>query len=532
MLVKVDRGGGDGWTRSGRACLLLVALGVMGTLGCEPLDDRPEGPGQAEEAGVAGGAAVEGASAVGPEELQELAERALEGTEVSENADVLLDEIGARMSALPSGDEAEAFAYDRFEAYGLEEVRRETFDLLAWDRGDAHVEIVEPADAGISGEDLSILSLGHVGSFDVEAPLVDAGYGTAEEIEALGDEVDGAVVLVDVGQPDDYGRGVHRTEKITLATEAGAEGWIQVNTQEGPRIPVGVATLGDEPADIPALAGDRASGEALRDALTSADADQEDLTVRLTVDNWMERSTADNILGEIPGQTDEAIIVGGHLDSWDLATGALDNGSGSLAVLDVARALAEHVERTGEQPLRTIRFALWMGEELGLYGSIAHVDRHVEEGTVGHYAATLNLDVVSEPTGLGAMGRPEAEPVLTPVLEALEGVDDLELSDDISTGGGIYSDHQPFLLEGLPVLTVQTQHLPEASGVGHTHDDTRDILDEPGISASAAVSSALLWSVANDPDLAVERWEDEETAERLEELDVRDPLERAGQWPW
>ncbi len=495
-------------------CCALLLLGA----GCaEPPEDLP-----ADADAPAVEAAAEAPTA---QELAALVERSLEGSQVQVNADTLLDVIGARVSALPSGDSAEAFVERRLEAYAVPRVWRESFPFLAWDRRDASLEAVRP-EGGVEGE-LSILSLGHVGSYEVEAPLVDAGYGTAEEIEALGDRVEGAIVLADVGAPEGYGRGVHRTEKVTLATEAGAVGFIQLNTQEGPRIPVGVATLGDEETEIPAVAADQASGQALRGAL----AGQQPVVVRLSVDNWMERAEADNVLGEIPGQSDEIILVGAHLDSWDLAQGAVDNGSGTLAVLDLARALAEHVEATGEVPYRTIRFAFWMGEELGLYGSRHYVETRLDDDRIQRYAAILNLDVVGEPVGLGAMGRPDAEPFLQPVLEgvAQAGID---LDEAVGTGGGIYSDHQPFLMQGVPVLTVRSQQRAEAAGVGHTIDDTRDVIDEPGIARSAAVSAALLWAAANAPDLELERWSEEEIGRRLEELGVRDPLERAGEWRW
>lgn len=456
--------------------------------------------------------------------LQEIALRSLDASRVPANADVLLDEIGARMSALPSGEAAQDFVEEELRAMGVPRVEREPFEFLAWDRGEARLRV-----AGADGDEtpsLDVLSLGHVGSHEVEARLVDAGFGTAEEIEALGDEVDGAIVLADVGQPEGYGRGVHRTEKITLATEAGAVGFVQLNTREGPRIPVGVATMGDEPAQIPAVAGTRSTGEELR-----ARMEEGEVRVALFVENWMERSMAENVVGEIPGEGDEVVLVGAHLDSWDLATGALDNGSGTLAVLDIARVLSAHVERTGQPPRRTIRFAFWMGEELGLYGSIAHVEQRVASSELDRYAAILNLDVVGAPTGLGAMGRPEAAPFLAAVRDALVSVD-FELASEHPTGGGIYSDHQPFLLEGVPVVTLQSRQRPEASGVMHTHDDVRDVLDEPGIARSAAVSAALLWALANEPELPMARWGHEETGTQLEALGVRDPLERAGNWRW
>jgi carboxypeptidase Q len=321
---------------------------------------------------------------------------------------------------------------------------------------------------------------------------------------------------------------VHRTEKVTLATRAGAVAFIQLNTQPGPLIPIGVATMGDYATRIPAGAADHESGVALRAALASTDAD---VVVRLAVENWMERATAANVLADLPGRTSDVILVGAHLDSWDLATGAVDNGSGTLAVLDAARALAEHARRTGETPLRTIRFAFWMGEELGLYGSRHHVQQRLASGELERYVAVLNMDVIGEPLGFAAMGRPEAATVIAPVVASLRAAG-LPLRAGVNTAGGLYSDHQPFLLQGVAVLAIDTRLPPQAAGVGHTTADTRDRIDERGISRSAAAAAALLWTLANHPEPGLPRWAEAGIGRRLEALGLRDPLERAGEWRW
>jgi carboxypeptidase Q len=452
--------------------------------------------------------------------------RSLEISPMPFHADTLLEVIGARVSALPSGDSAEVFVARRLQAMGLEDVTLEPFHLLAWDRREASLAVVEPR--GAVRESLNILSLGHVGSFDVTAPLMDAGYGTAEEITELGERVQGTIVMVDVGSPPGYGRGVHRTEKVTLATGAGAVGFLQVNNREGPLVPIGVATMGDYETGIPAVAADHATGARLREALAQAGGE---VRVRLQISNWMERSRARNVLAQIPGETDEIVLVGAHLDSWDLAQGAVDNGSGTLATLDAAAALADHVRRTGERPLRTIRFAFWMGEELGLYGSRAHVDDRLEDGRLARYAAVLNLDVVGAPVGFGAMGRPEAEPLLRRVRDALVEAG-FELDDQLPTGGSLYSDHQPFLMRGIPIVTIRSRQRPEAAGASHTTADLREVLDEAGMARSAGVAAALLWAVANEPELGWARWPEAEMGPRLEALGLRDPLERAGEWRW
>ncbi|TVP46442.1 MAG: M28 family peptidase [Gemmatimonadales bacterium] len=502
------RAAGTRCSRTGTGVLLAVVLGACGA--------------PADEGGIR--AAGTGASDLEHFEVGELARTAQRENRVSEFGDGLLDDIGARLSGLPSGEAAQDWVEARFREFGLDRVHQEPFDLLAWDRERAEFTVVESA-SGLEGR-LGILSLGHVGSHEVEGPLLDAGFGTAEEIRELGDAVRGTVVMVDVSSPPGYGRGVHRTEKVTLATEAGAIGFLQVNNREGDLVPIGVATMGDVPTEIPAVAADLATGTRLREAL-----DAGPVRVRLEVENWMERTTASNVLGEIRGETDEVIVIGAHLDSWDLAQGAVDNGSGSMAVLDLARALAAHVERTGERPGRTIRFALWMGEELGLYGSRAYVEARLADGTLDRHVATLNLDVVGAPVGLGAMGRSEGNTLLASIRDVLIDAG-FPLEEELSEGGGLYSDHQPFLTRGVPVVTVRSRQRPEAAGVSHTTADLRSVIDEEGIAATAAVSAALVWILANVDPLPYRHWSEGEIGERLEALGVRDPLERAGEWRW
>jgi Zn-dependent M28 family amino/carboxypeptidase len=176
-----------------------------------------------------------------------------------------------------------------------------------------------------------------------------------------------------------------------------------------------------------------------------------------------------------------------------------------------------------------------MGEELGLYGSRAYVQDRLAEGTLGRYAAVLNMDVVGDPTTLGAIGRPGTAPLLAHVRAAAEAAG-ISLSDTFSFGGGLYSDHQPFMLEGVPIVSIGSRQRPEAAGVGHTTADTRDVIDERGIQRAAALAAAFLWTLAQAPDLDVTidmaHWTEAQTGERLEELGVRDPLERAGEWRW
>jgi carboxypeptidase Q len=442
---------------------------------------------------------------------------------ISENALELLDRIGGRMSGQPSGDRAERFVAGRLRAYGLEAVELEPFPLLGWSRGGAEMTL---ADGPTAGRRVPVLSLGHVGTHDVSAPLLDGGFGTAEEIEEAAGRVRGAILVVRVGEPAGYGRSVHRTEKISLAAAAGAAGFVMVAPRPGTLVQVGTASLGDEPSPLPAVGIGHEAGSWLLRMM----AHHPGQAARLRVDNWLGPAQAANVWGGIGGRLDEVVLAGAHLDSWDLGSGALDNGSGTLVLLEAARLLAERVRGSGERPLRSIRFAFWMGEELGLYGSRHHVARLLEEGTLSRYRVLLNLDMVGTPTGFGAMDRPE----LAPLLEALAAeitAAGIPLRREIPLGGGLYSDHQPFLLQGVPVVSLRSRYREGAVGYYHSAGDTRDKLDEPGLQQAAMVAAELLWRLANATELP-DRWDEAEIGRRLDAMGLRDPLERGGEWRW
>lgn len=504
--------------RRTRPTLVIGLILAASAAACQTISSTSEGTSRSSPVPAGAGRVLAGPG------LATFARTAHAENEVAEHIYQLVDLIGPRMSDSRGGRMARDYAAAEFRRYGLSDVREEPFTLLAWHRERASLTMVAPAE--VAGREVSVLSLGHVGDHAVEAPLIDAGFAVAEDFERLGETVRGAIVLAHPGQPQGYGRGVHRSEKIALAERAGAAGFVLVAPAS--LVQIGVATLGDHSTQIAAVAADFEGGNWLARILARYPGQ---VSVRMETTNRMERSEDANVLADLPGRSDEVVLVGAHLDSWDLATGAVDNGSGSVAVLDIARALAAHARRTGERPLRTIRFALWMGEELGLYGSNHHVAAAVDAGTIGRYAAILNMDVVGTPVGLGAMGRPEAGAILEPIARALAAGEWLS-ETEISTGGGLYSDHMPFMFEGIPIITLRSRLPERASNVSHTSADTRDKLDEAGIANSAATAAALLWAIANEPTLPVRRWTAVETGQRLETMGLRDPIERSGAWRW
>ena len=136
------------------------------------------------------------------------------------------------------------------------------------------------------------------------------------------------------------------------------------------------------------------------------------VTVHLTIENKTSgETTVNNVVAEIRGRErpDEWILIGAHLDSWDFGTGAEDNGTGAVTVLEVARALMA----SGKTPRRSVRFALWGGEEQGLLGSHAYSQAHKKD--LAECIAVLNTDNGSgHPKGWKVEGRADLKRDLQP----------------------------------------------------------------------------------------------------------------------
>ena len=168
-------------------------------------------------------------------------------------------------------------------------------------------------------------------------------------------------------------------------------------------------------------------------------------------------------------EPEEWILIGAHFDSWDFGTGAEDNGTGSVAVLEVARAIAA----LGKPPRRSIRFALWGGEEQGILGSYAYVQEHLSE--MGKCVAVLNTDNgPGHPKGWKVEGRKDLKAALQPLSDSL--LKDLGAAD-ISMEFTYDTDHGPFVLQGVPALDQEVDDILYGE-LHHKPADTYDKVDK------------------------------------------------------
>ena len=321
------------------------------------------------------------------------------------NLEEFCDVIGSRWAGSASERAGGAFLKAKLESYGLQNVRLEPVPFGAWTRGHQSLELTAPV-----AQAFSCIALPYSKPGEIEAELLDVGNGEQEDFERLGEAVRGKVVIA-AAETNEAGtrskKLAHRTDKLRFAVDAGAAGMIFVNQNPGLlQITGGIAAPGGGPADIIAVGTSWEHGQTiLRLAKRGGGAAR----VKLSVGGTFEPGNVSyNVVGEIPGATypNELVLAGAHYDGHDVSQAALDDGAGTIVALEAARVLAALPAGAID---RTIRFVLFCGEEVGLFGSWAYTADHVDEADRTRFM--LNLDGAGRGKGgtesLTISGRPE-----------------------------------------------------------------------------------------------------------------------------
>jgi hypothetical protein len=208
--------------------------------------------------------------------------------------------------------------------------------------------------------------------------------------------------------------------------------------------------------------------------------------------------TVFNTIGEVRGsdKPDEFVVVGAHLDSWELATGTTDNGTGTCVVLETARTIAA-LAKAGQRPKRTIRFCLFTGEEQGLWGSRKYVEKYKDQ-LDKHSVALVHDTGTGKVTGFGLEGRENVKAIMEDELVSLKSLDGWKGLTKGGIGGG--TDHFPFHRAGVPGFACN-QDIDEYRLTHHTQSDTFDKAKEPNLIQGAQVLAITAVRVANLPEL-------------------------------
>jgi carboxypeptidase Q len=330
-----------------------------------------------------------------------LLKRAAGDTPLAKDLEELCDHVGGRPTGSEACVRAVAWAAARFRAIGVPKVSTESFSVpVRWLGGTSEVRVIAPETFFVRS---AAAPMSPSMAAPLEAQVVDGGHGTSADFARLGTRAAGSILLVHQNPmkslDDLFEEYVTSPPMLAAASAAGVKAVLLQSTRPRGllyRHPVAFGTL----ALLPTAVISREAAERMGRLLA-----QGELRARMQLQSETGGAyTSDNVIGEIPGREkpEEVVLLGAHLDSWDLGTGAEDNGVNAALVLDVARAFVE----LGLKPRRTVRFALFTGEEQGQYGSAGYAERHRSE-LKNHVAVVVFDEGSGRTNGFAVSGRKE-----------------------------------------------------------------------------------------------------------------------------
>jgi len=421
-------------------------------------------------------------------EVRSLAGNIFAGTSM-ESLRELCDRIGPRVAGTKGYQDAAEWAAAQFRANGIKDVHLEPFTIPnGWQRGWAQSQIYSPIQRRLHLESVSWTPSTPPGGVKGEITVITDL--SERNLRSQAAEIKNRIVLLDTERV--FADGFNKTYARLIASypllkSLGARAlvlnntvpnnvlgdWLDIDNAKAEIQPLPIAEIGMEDYKL------------LRRLL-----EEGAVTIGFEYQNQITGPTqVSNVVAEIRGseKPDEWILIGAHLDSWDLGTGCQDNGTGSVMVLEIAKAFAA----LPHPPRRSIRFVLWTGEEPGLLGSRFYVKQHVRE--LDKWVAVLNTDNgAGHPKGWKVEGRKDLKEAMAPIGSAY--LRDLS-ADRISMEVTFDTDHGPFMLRGIPTLDLWVEDGPYEA-VHHKSSDTFDKVDPIFFKADTAIVAATGYVIA------------------------------------
>jgi len=439
-------------------------------------------------------------------------------TPLQENLRVLTDEIGGRVPGTPAMQQAVQWGANAFKAAGADSVHTEEFTIAqSWGEGDTLVNVVAPVKFYVRAH-----SIAWGPALNATARVVDVGMGTDAEFAKAGD-IAGAIVLAHsnvLKTWNDLFEEYYRAPGIIAnAAKGKALAIAFTSSREHDLLYRHINTSNGKVDVIPQVLLAREDSERIARLLAHG----EKIMMSVSMPNQLgpEIKTA-NVVAELKGTElpNEIVILGAHLDSWELGTGALDNGCNAALVIDTLRA----IKAAGIRPRRTIRFILFSGEEQGLIGSGAYVRAHSKE--LDNIVAEVVLD-----EGVGAIasfstgGRKDVDAALTPMLRPFAQWKSDAVTNDATVG----TDNFDFMMEGVPTILpnqVEANYLINY----HASSDTFDKVDFTQLKKNEAMAAELIVELANAPQRIGPRYTRSQIEATFPETHLDDQMKGFGLW--
>ena len=441
-----------------------------------------------------------------------------EHNEIMSNLEYLSDMIGQRLTGSENLKKANDWTKERFAAYGVDNPHLESWQIAhTWTRGTARGRILTPVE-----HPLSMASYAWAPGTNgvLRGPIVYVKAQSVEDLQAYKGKLKNAIVimteplllpapdepainpmLVLYGDPTalvapkrpgapvirfgpEYMKFVQ--DRNAFFKEEGVSAWL---TDSGkPDALLNMTGLGGRTYSISPVPGAFVTSENY--SLIWRLLKRGPVEAEIEITNTIGDAPVDvyNTVAEIRGseKPDEVVVLGAHLDSWDLGTGTTDNGAGAMSLMEAARAL----QKLGLKPKRTIRFILFSGEEQGLCGSRAYVEAHKSE--MSKVSAMLVQDIgTGKVLSIGMMENFQDAEIMYQVVKPLKTVGMLEPSQKPQGG----SDHVSFNQAGVPGF-YGIQETEQYFQTHHSQADTFDQAKEPGLIQGAQVMAVWAYNVA------------------------------------
>jgi hypothetical protein len=441
---------------------------------------------------------------------------------LEENLRYLTDTIGGRVTGSPAARKAATWAVEAFRRAGVDEVHKEKFTIpVGWSEGLTRVEILSPVPFRVHLVSNAWTPPTPPGG--IKAEVVDVGTGDDTGFAKAGFATKGAIVMVH-SKPlvswDDL-LGEYSNGPVERALKSGAVAIFWMSSRPSLLLYRHTLTVDGQLDKLPQATLAREDAERIARFLASG----QKVRVKFDAPNKITGPVeSENVVAEIRGheKPEEFVILGAHLDSWELGTGALDNGCNSALVIEAARI----IHASGTLPRRSIRFVLFTGEEEGLLGSAAYAHAHRAE--LDRMVAAVIFDAgIGRTTGYSLGGRKDTLPAVREALEPIASLGAKEHTLDAEMG----TDNLDFLLEGVPTL-VANQEPANYMLNYHAASDTFDKVDIGELKRNAAIATVTAYALADAKNRIGPRQSRAEIEQLFKETGLEEQMKSSGFWPY
>jgi carboxypeptidase Q len=469
----------------------------------------------------------------GNPDAERVIDEALKPSPIAENLQQLTDNVGGRVPGTPAMQRAVDWGVTRFRAAGGENVHTEAFQLPAsWSEGKTELTInwLDPrADQQKSALPMGTFSVRVVSLTWAPAlapqrhvRVVDIGEGGEQDF-ARGGNVAGALLLVHSAEmkswEDLFAEYLRAPSIIDRAVKGKALAIAFQSTRPHDLLYRHTNAVAGEIDRLPMVLIAREDAGRVARLLASGQQVFADISIPNHIGGPIQSA---NVVAELRGseKPDEFVLLGAHLDSWELGTGALDNGCNAALVVDALRA----IKASGIRPRRTLRFVLFSGEEEGMIGSRAYTVAH--QGELDRVVGEVVFDSgIGRVTGFSLGGRKDAADSTAPLVSPLKKFDAATLTTDATWG----TDNFDFMLQGVPTFVANQEEGNYLINY-HASSDTFDKVDIPQLKKHVAEAAELTLALANSPERVARRLHHAEIEQTMRETHLDEQLKTFGIW--